>query len=78
MIAGLIFEVIPEDLASFDDREGTAENWYRRVRTRTLEGETVWMYEADRCLADDIGVRRQWRLVKPDRCNVAEWRDRAA
>jgi len=76
MIAGLVFEVTAEDLASFDAREGVAHNWYRRVRTHTVGGETVWVYEADRCLTDDAGVHRQWRLVKPDRCNVAEWRDR--
>ena len=76
MIAGLVFEVTSEDLASFDAREGTAHNWYRRVPTHTVEGETVWMYEADRCLTDGTGPGRQWRRVKPDGCNVAEWRDR--
>ncbi len=73
MVAGVVFEVTAQDLALFDAREGAAGNWYRRVKVRTVEGETVWMYEAARCLTDGRGSRGHWRRVPPDGHGVVSW-----
>jgi hypothetical protein len=73
MVAGVVFEATREYLARFDAREGTAREWYRRVRVRTVEGETAWMYEAACCLTDAQGIRGQWWPVEPDERGVASW-----
>lgn len=74
MIAGLAFEVTSEELAAFDAREDIASGWYRRIRTRTLEHEEVWVYEGGRCIDGGQTDGTAWRPVTPDERGIGEWK----
>lgn len=76
MVAGVVFEVTEADLAELDRREGTAAHWYRRVHSRTVEGEEVWVYEADRCLREGERIGEQWRPIAAGDDGSIKWKPR--
>jgi gamma-glutamylcyclotransferase (GGCT)/AIG2-like uncharacterized protein YtfP len=73
VVAGLVFEATPDDLARLDQYEGVEHGWCRRVRVVTVEGEEVWVYEGAGCLGDGSTVRAGWAHVPAGESGVAKW-----
>jgi len=73
VVAGLVFEATPDDLARLDQYEGVEHEWYRRIRVTTVEGEEVWVYEGAGCLGDGNAVRAGWAHVPSGELGVAKW-----
>jgi gamma-glutamylcyclotransferase (GGCT)/AIG2-like uncharacterized protein YtfP len=59
-IEGEVIEVPENYLKSLDIYEGVSSGLYKRIRTRTLGGEDVWVYEFARPLPPGLKLISRW------------------
>lgn len=60
IIPGKIIDVDADRLADFDKYEGVASGLYNRVKTTTLTGEEVWVYEYGQELPKEAMKIKEW------------------
>ena len=66
LIKGQILEVSAEELLKIDCYEGVYEGLYRRLKTRSESGATVWVYEFAMNIPESARTIDQWPMSPED------------